>query len=97
MNLPATGTVDRTTWEAMGLGARTDLAVLQIGSKHPSVSTLQRALARVLRKKILVTGQFTSSLANDVKTYQKRAKIRASGKVGRSTWSSLMAAAALAK
>ena len=97
MNLPATGTVDRTTWEAMGLGARTDLAVLQIGSKHPSVSTLQRALARVLRKKISVTGQFTSSLMNDVKTYQKRAKIRASGKVGPSTWSSLMAAAALAK
>ena len=97
MNLPPTGTVDRTTWEAMGLGARTDLAVLRIGSKHPSVSTLQRALARVLRKKISVTGQFTTSLANDVKTYQKRAKIRPSGKVGPSTWSSLMAAAALAK
>ena len=97
MNLPPTGTVDRSTWEAMGLGARTDLAVLQVGSRHPAVSTLQRALARVLRKKISVTGQFTSSLANDVKTYQRRAKIRPSGKVGPSTWSSLMAAAALVK
>lgn len=97
MNLPATGTVDRSTWEAMGLGGRPDLAVLHIGSKHPSVATLQRALARVLRKKISVTGQFTTSLANDVKTYQRRAKIRASGKVGPNTWSSLMAAVALAK
>lgn len=97
MNLPPTGTVDRTTWEAMGLGGRTDLAVLQVGSRHPSVATLQRALARVLRKKISATGQFTSSLANDVKTFQRRAKIRPSGKVGPSTWSSLMAAAALAK
>jgi peptidoglycan hydrolase-like protein with peptidoglycan-binding domain len=97
MNLPPTGTVDRSTWEAMGLGGRTDLAVLQIGSRHPSVATLQRALARVLRKRISTTGQFTSSLANDVKTFQRRAKIRPSGRVGPSTWSSLMAAAALAK
>jgi len=97
MNLPPTGTVDRTTWEAMGLGGRKDLAVLQTGSRHPSVATLQRALARVLRKKISASGLFTSSLARDVKTYQRRAKIRPSGKVGPSTWASLMAAAALAK
>jgi len=97
MNLPSTGTVDRSTWEAMGLGGRTDLAVLQVGSRHPSVATLQRALARVLRKKISASGQFTSSLANDVKTYQRRAGIRPSGRVGPSTWSSLMAAAALAQ
>jgi SpoIID/LytB domain protein len=97
MSLPPTGTVDRSTWEAMGLAGRTDLAVLQIGSRHPSVATLQRALARVLRKKISATGQFTSALANDVKTYQRRAGIRQSGRVGTSTWSSLMAAATLAK
>ncbi len=96
-NLPATGTVDRATWEAMGLNSRPNYAVLQIGSRHPSVSTLQRALAKVLRKKIRVTGQFTSSLANDVKIFQRRAKIRPSGKVGPSTWSSLMTAAALVK
>jgi murein L,D-transpeptidase YcbB/YkuD len=94
MNLPVTGTVDRVTWESMGLGARTDLAVLQVGTRHPAVATLQRALAKVLRKKITTTGVFTASLANDVKTYQKRAKIRPSGKVGPSTWSSLMAAVA---
>ena len=96
MNLPVTGTVDRTTWEAMGLGVRTDLAVLSVGTKHPAVATVQRALAKVLRKKIPTTGVFTTSLANDVKTYQKRAKIRPSGKVGPGTWASLMAAVALA-
>jgi peptidoglycan hydrolase-like protein with peptidoglycan-binding domain len=94
MNLPVTGTVDRVTWESLGLAARADRAVLQVGTRHPAVATVQRALAKVLRKKISATGIFTSSLANDVKTYQKRAKMRPSGKVGPGTWSSLMAAVA---
>lgn len=96
VNLPVTGIVDRPTWEALGLGTRTDLATLRVGSKHPAVASVQRALAKVLRKKITATGVFTASLANDVKTYQKRAKIRPSGRVGPSTWSSLMAAVAQA-
>ena len=96
VNLPVTGTVDRATWESMGLGARSDLAVLQVGTRHPAVATVQRALAKVLRKKIQATGVFTTSLANDVKTYQKRAGMRPSGKVGPGTWSSLMAAVAKA-
>ena len=94
--LTVTGYVDRATWDALGLGARPDLAVLRIGSEHPSVSTVQRALAKVLRKKVTVTGRFTSATAADVVTYQKRAKLNPSGKVGHKTWISLMAAYAAA-
>jgi SpoIID/LytB domain protein len=97
VNLPATGTVDRTTWDALGFAARSDLAVLKVGSRHPAVSSVQRALAKVLRKKISVTGQFSSSLAADVKLYQKRAGFKQSGRVGPSTWASLMLAAASLK
>jgi SpoIID/LytB domain protein len=97
VSLPATGTVDRTTWDALGFATRSDLAVLKVGSRHPAVSSVQRALAKVLRKKIPVTGQFSSSLANDVKLYQKRAGFKQSGRVGPSTWASLMLAAASLK
>jgi SpoIID/LytB domain protein len=91
------GTVDRTTWDALGFATRSDLAVLKVGSRHPAVSSVQRALAKVLRKKVAVTGQFSSSLANDVKVYQKRAGFKQSGRVGPSTWASLMLAAASMK
>jgi SpoIID/LytB domain protein len=94
VSLPQTGTVDRTTWDAMGLATRSDLAVLKVGSRHPAVSSVQRALAKVLRKRVSVTGNFTSSLANDVKLYQKRAGFKQSGRVGPQTWASLMLAAA---
>ena len=97
VSLPTTGTVDRTTWDALGFATRSDLAVLKVGTRHPAVSSVQRALAKVLRKKISVTGQFTSSLANDVKLYQKRAGFKQSGRVGPSTWASLMLAAATLK
>jgi peptidoglycan hydrolase-like protein with peptidoglycan-binding domain len=95
-SLPVTGTVDRATWDAIGFAGRIDLAVLKVGSRHPAVTSVQRALAKVLKKKISPTGRFTVSLANDVKTFQKRAKLKASGRVGPSTWTSLMATAALA-
>jgi peptidoglycan hydrolase-like protein with peptidoglycan-binding domain len=94
VSLPQTGTVDRTTWDAMGLATRSDLAVLKLGSRHPAVSSVQRALAKVLRKRVSVTGNFTSSLTNDVKLYQKRAGFKQSGRVGPQTWASLMLAAA---
>ena len=97
VSLPQTGTVDRTTWDAMGLATRSDLAVLRIGSRHPAVSSVQRALAKVLRKKIRTTGVFSSSLARDVKLYQKRAGFKQSGRVGPQTWASLMLAAASLK
>jgi peptidoglycan hydrolase-like protein with peptidoglycan-binding domain len=95
-SLPVTGTVDRATWDAIGFAGRIDLAVLKVGSRHPAVSSIQRALSKVLKKKISPTGRFTLSLANDVKIFQKRAKLKASGRVGPSTWTSLMATAALA-
>ncbi|MSZ56006.1 MAG: hypothetical protein F2594_01605, partial [Actinobacteria bacterium] len=97
VSLPQTGTVDRTTWDALGFATRSDLAVLKVGSRHPAVSSVQRALAKVLRKKVAVTGEFSSSLANDVKLYQKRAGFKQSGRVGPSTWASLMLAAATLK
>jgi peptidoglycan hydrolase-like protein with peptidoglycan-binding domain len=93
-SLPLTGIVDRATWDAIGFAGRIDLAVLKVGTKHAAVSSIQRALAKVLKKKIKTTGIFTSSLANDVKTFQKRASLTINGRVGPSTWASLMATAA---
>ena len=93
--LPVSGIVDRATWDALGLAGRIDLAVLTVGSRHPAVSSLQQALAKVLKKKITTTGIFTASLANDVKLFQKRVKLPVSGRVGPSTWKVLTAAAAL--
>ena len=93
--LPVSGIVDRATWDALGLAGRIDLAVLKVGSRHPAVSSLQQALSKVLKKKISSTGVFTSSLANDVKLFQKRVKLPVSGRVGPSTWKVLTAAAAL--
>ena len=97
VNLPQTGTVDRTTWDAMGLATRSDLAILKVGSRHPAVSSVQRALAKVLRKKISVTGLFSSSLDRDVRLYQKRAGFKQTGRVGPKIWASLMLAAASMK
>jgi peptidoglycan hydrolase-like protein with peptidoglycan-binding domain len=93
--LPVSGIVDRATWDALGLAGRNDLAVLKVGSRHPAVSSLQQALAKVLKKKIATTGVFTTALANDVKLFQKRVKLPVSGRVGPSTWKVLTAAAAL--
>ena len=94
--LPVSGIVDRATWDALGLAGRMDLAVLKVGSRHPAVSSLQQALAKVLKKKIATTGVFTTALANDVKLFQKRVKLPVSGRVGPSTWKVLTATSALA-
>ena len=95
-NIPVTGIVDRTTWNTMGLAGRVDLAILKVGSVQPAVASVQRALAKVLKKKISPTGTFTSSLANDVKTFQKRAGLGVNGRIGPNTWAVLMTAAARA-
>jgi peptidoglycan hydrolase-like protein with peptidoglycan-binding domain len=55
---------------------------------------LQQALAKVLKKKIANTGIFTTSLANDVKLFQKRVKLPVNGRVGPSTWKVLTATVA---
>ena len=96
VNLPATGSVDRATWDALGLTARPELAVLKSGTRHPAVRTVQRALAKVLRTNIAADGVFGPSLARHVKTFQARAGLPQSGRVGPSTWAVLMATAARA-
>jgi peptidoglycan hydrolase-like protein with peptidoglycan-binding domain len=92
--LRATGTTDRATWDAIGFANRTDLTILRVGSRHPSVSTLQRSLAKVLKKKIPATGTFTTSLSTHVKVFQKRSKIKATGVVDNTTWTVLSATVA---
>jgi SpoIID/LytB domain protein len=93
--LPVSGIVDRATWDALGLAGRIDLAVLKVGSRHPAVSSLQQALAKVLKKKVANTGVYTTALANDVKLFQKRVNLPVNGRVGPSTWKVLTAAATL--
>lgn len=90
VGLRRSGVIDRATWDALGLANRSDLGVLRVGTRSASVKSLQTALGRVLKKKITPTGVFTTSLANDVKTYQRRAQMKASGRVGPQTWTSLM-------
>lgn len=90
VGLRPSGVVDRATWDALGLADRSDLGVLRVGTRSASVKSLQTALGRVLKKNIAPTGVFTTSLANDVKTYQRRAQMTANGRVGPKTWTSLM-------
>lgn len=92
-SLPVTGTVDRTTWETLWSGPRPDLAVLSRGTTHPAVAAVQRALGKVLKVTITPSGRFDSRLVTHVRTFQKRAKLRQSGKVGPTTWAVLMNAA----
>ena len=93
VNLPQTGTVDRPTWDALGLTARPELAVLKKGTRHPAVKTIQTALAKVLKTKITPDGIYGPSLVDKVKTFQKRSGLPVNGRVGPSTWSVLMATA----
>ncbi len=92
--LPTTGVVDRATWDALGLANRGDLAVLRLGTKHPSVASVQTALSKVLKKPIRATGVYDRTLVNHVKTLQKNLGVRQSGRVGPQTWTLLAAAAA---
>jgi SpoIID/LytB domain protein len=94
--LPRSGKVDRGTWEALGLAARPELSVLMKGTRHPAVLSVQRALSKVLKKKIPNTLVFSSNLTREVKVFQRRMKIRATGKVDVATWSTLMATSSLA-
>jgi hypothetical protein len=95
-NLPVTGKVDRAMWDAMGLSTRPELSVLMLGTKHPSVISVQRALSKVLKIKIAGTGIFSSSLVRQVKVFQRRMKLPVTGKVDVGTWTSLMATSTLA-
>lgn len=94
VSLPPTGSVDRATWDALGLSARPELGVLKNGSRHPAVRTIQQALAKVLKAPIKADGIFGPALATHVRTFQKRSGLPVNGRVGPSTWSVLMATAA---
>ena len=89
-----TGEIDRATWDALGLAGRSDLTIQRVGTRHPSVSTLQNALSKVLRKKIPATGRFDSRLAEHVRQFQRNVALAPSGRVGPQTWAALTAAAA---
>lgn len=93
-SLPVTGSVDRATWDALGLAGRSDLTILRVGTRHPAVATIQTALGKALRRKVAPTGRFDASLAALVREFQKNVALKPSGRVGPQTWTALMAAAA---
>lgn len=90
VGLPVTGKVDRATWDALGLSRRKSAVILSVGTRNTAVKSAQRSLAKVLKKKIRVTGVYDRTLANYVKTYQRRAKIKATGTINLDTWTSIM-------
>jgi peptidoglycan hydrolase-like protein with peptidoglycan-binding domain len=97
VGLPATGIIDRATWEALGLTQRPALASLRKGTKHPSVRLAHRSLNKVLKMRLPVTDTYSSSTVAAVRTFQKRTGLRANGRVNGPTWTMLMAVAARAK
>lgn len=92
-SLKVTGVVDRATWTALGLANKPGASVLSVGTVHPSVKTLQRLLAKVLKKTIYVNGTFGADLRADVKLFQSRTGSYTTGTVGPTTWNKLVAAA----
>ena len=93
--LTISGSVDRATWEALGLAEKPWLAALKVGSQHSSVKTIQAALAKVLRKNISTTGVYTTDTQKDVKIFQTSVGLKPTGNVSGNTWMVLMPTAAL--
>jgi len=95
--LPATGIIDRATWEALGLAQRPRLASLDKGTKHPSVRIVHRSLNKVLKTKLPITDTYSSSTVAAVRTFQQRTGLRVNGRLNSQTWTMLMATAARTK
>jgi SpoIID/LytB domain protein len=95
--LPATGVIDRATWEALGLAQRPALASLRKGTKHPSVRIAHRSLNKVLKTNLRVTDTYSSSTVAAVRTFQQRTGLRVNGRLNGPTWTMLMATAARTK
>jgi peptidoglycan hydrolase-like protein with peptidoglycan-binding domain len=95
--LPATGVIDRATWEALGLTQRPALASLRKGTKHPSVRIAHRSLNKVLKTNLRVTDTYSSSTVAAVRTFQQRTGLRVNGRRNGPTWTMLMATAARTK
>lgn len=94
LGLPPTGTVDRATWLALGLGNQPDAAKLTPGTRHPSVRTVHSSLAKVLGRPVPASDFYSASTAALVRTFQKRSKIPVTGNVDAVTWTMLTSAAA---
>ncbi len=93
--LSVSGSVDRATWEMLGLADKPWLAALKVGSQHSSVKTIQDALAKVLKKKITATGVYTAATQADVRLFQTSVGMKPTGNVSGNTWMVLMPTAAL--
>ena len=93
--LTVSGSVDRATWEMLGLADKPWLAALKVGSRHSSVKTIQVALAKVLKKKIAATGVYTAATQADVRLFQTSVGMKPTGNVSGNTWMVLMPTAAL--
>ncbi|MSO59838.1 MAG: hypothetical protein EXQ63_05890 [Ilumatobacteraceae bacterium] len=93
--LTVSGSVDRATWEALGLAEKPWLAALKVGSQHSAVKTIQDALAKVLKKKIVATGIYSAVTQSDVKLFQTSVGLKPTGNVSGNTWMVLMPTAAL--
>jgi SpoIID/LytB domain protein len=76
------------------LGMDTNKIVLSRGTRHSTVATAQTALARVLKVKIKADGIFGSGTTTLVKRFQKSVGLKPTGNINRTTWLSLLAAAA---
>ena len=97
VGLPATGAIDRATWEALGLAQRPALSSLRKGSKHPSVRLVHTSLNKVLKTKLPKSDVYSSSTVAAVRTFQQRTGLRVNGRINGPTWTMLMATAARTK
>ncbi|MEO1761011.1 MAG: peptidoglycan-binding protein [Cyanobacteria bacterium J06629_18] len=105
-NLPATGTIDSKTWEAlidldkrtsptrfayMGKYSPSTAPMLKLGSRGKAVRDVQTFLKQQGFYVGQVDGIYGRATASAVKSFQQnRAKLRADGIVGSSTWQAMI-------
>lgn len=90
--LPVDGIADEAVLAILGVD--TNKIVLNRGTRHSTVATAQTALARVLKAKVKPDGIYGSGTAKLVTRFQKSVGLKATGKINRTTWLALLAAAA---
>jgi peptidoglycan hydrolase-like protein with peptidoglycan-binding domain len=82
--LPVDGVVGPMTYPKL-------IITVKQGSKGPAVSAVQHNLRFAYGfKKLMVSGNFGSVTARDVKAFQKRFKLTQDGIVGANTWNALI-------
>ncbi len=87
-HLKQTGTVDRSGWTA--LLARGSKRYLKVGNRNGTVKRLQRSLT-ASGHRVPATGYFGSMTKAAVKSFQRSARLRATGTANASTWTALQA------